>query len=59
MLYQAELLPRGIECKSSRQLEFAPAELSCGLATMTISAPNVALLNLVEDDTPRSTADHP
>jgi hypothetical protein len=59
MLYQAELLPRALDCKSVRELELAPAELSRGLAAMTIGATNIAFLNLFKDYPPRSLVNDP
>ncbi len=59
MLYQAELLPRCSNCKSVRQLKFAPAELSRSFSPMTIRAANVAFVDFFQDRVPRSAADHP
>ena len=59
MLYQAELLPRGDDCKRLRQLKFAPTELSGGLATMAIGAAHIALSDLFENNWPWSVVDDP
>ena len=59
MLYQAELLPRGDDCKRLRQLKFAPTELSGGLATMAIGAAHIALSDLFENNSPWSVVDDP
>ena len=59
MLYQAELLPRGDDCKRLRQLKFAPTELSGGLAAMTIGAANIALFDFFEYNSPGSVVDNP
>ena len=59
MLYQAELLPRGDDCKRLRQLKFAPTELSGGLAAMTIGAAHIAFFDLFENNSPSSVVDDP
>src|SRR6476660_523205 len=57
LLYEAELLPRRSDCKSVSQLKFAPPKLPGCFPAMTIRAANVALLDLRENDGPRSTPD--